>query len=186
MELFDNYMKRLARAKITERKEGSTATVFRHPTHPNVIARISTFKDPGGAPWGKICTRHPQNKWLPKTHGVYRIRMREHEFSPEPSWYSLVFMERLTDAGEKAAEEAVSKQCGTEVWAALKYLEGKRGGAASIKYFTSHVDVVRLAPSLLEAIELILTPSYVLDVPSNIMLRGSQVVFTDPWALHRF
>lgn len=189
------YFKRLEdELKIRRLGNGAFARVFQHPTHPEVVVKVFTDEDQAYNKYLKFCQAHPDNKYLPKILSVHRHV--NNPFKPDhdrtddeivDDRYTIVFMEKLEPSTMRAVTSFAEKLAGPD------YLDL----AADKKDDLFHLTLFRrpqwlaLAkqkhdPDLAEFAKFFAatftnsSASFPDLHDSNIMQRGSQLVFTDP------
>lgn len=198
-EPIDRYWKRLHRhksPKITGLGGGAYAEVFQHPTHKNVVAKV-TRAGTQILDYIEFAAAHADNPYLPKIYDVRRFRGGSRK---EP--YFIVFMERLKEYDvltPRRKFNVLVKHLGTYIYNKAVRVNGSLDYEVAPDFFYDElrhghgVDMVKfldmkdirarmpLAKYLAQAIELFVDRNFWDVSDNNIMLRGKdQIVFTDP------
>ena len=173
-ESFEDYIDRLEELGIECIGEGAYACVFQHPTLKNIVVKVFKTKDVEFAKYLKFCRTHQHNPYVPKIYG-------HHRSSTE---YEIVFLERLKRVRVwQAVSRLVSKQFTLtkeqaknlksafmmpepETFRELNKLVKSRAANPDFEEFWNHIRTH--GPRRLDF------------HPGNMMLRGKQLVFTDP------
>lgn len=66
MNSYDEYLDSLRLSGLQELASGSSAKIFQHPLHENVVVRVFTQDDKGYRTWLKFVLRNPHNRFVPK------------------------------------------------------------------------------------------------------------------------
>jgi hypothetical protein len=199
-ELFEeskpDYFRRLEdELNIKRLGSGAFARVFQHPTHPEVVVKIFTDEDLAYKKYLKFCLANQGNKYVPKILSVHK-----HDHDPKKpekdlsideivdNRYTLVFMEKLQPAKLEdlrafiraapfESQELKDKQSkpysfivnlnsfDSPEWQDLAKQTSDKELATIAKFFT----------------KILRDEEHALDLHDrNVMMRGSQLVFTDP------
>lgn len=191
-ERLQNYVKRLKKLGIKRLGGGSFANVFQHPTLPDVVVKLLVENDWGYEQYVKFSQKNPANKYVPKILQVVNADQafdKKHEADVEN--LRLIFMEKLQPALDDDYLE-FANDC-----SATLYLKGNANFArmdSAINYMNSVSTWVQLStqkkdPQLAALAQFIVKTrgkrGAALDMHSgNIMMRGNQVVVTDPFSTY--
>lgn len=189
-EPWDEYLDRLTKSGIHSWGHGQSAIAFKHPTMPNVVVKVFTDKDLGYSYYLKWVTKNQNNPYAPKLHESPEYsKKRNLEFAPnlgEDHAYSIVFLEKLERSDP--ADRADFFQKITPWLIAAGYDRGERGfdsfpriGIQGWRILTKapDSDIAALAKCFVRG----KSQRLYLDLGNsfNIMQRGRQLVFTDPF-----
>lgn len=164
---------------------GGFARVFQHPTHPEVAVKVFTDGDTAYRSYLKFAQENQGNKYVPKILSVHRHvnnpKMRDKDRNIDQlvdDKYSIVFMEKLTPItnqkfddlevhiGDLLGGQSVKlKALSPGQWKKLSEQTTDKDLAAFAKFMTRVLRSYSAGSDLHMA---------------NVMLRGSQPVFTDP------
>lgn len=199
-ELFEeskpDYFNRLEQElKIERLGSGAFARVFQHPTHPEVVVKIFTDEDRAYKAFLKFVLANQGNKYLPKILSVHH-----HDHTPKKkikdrsidelvdSRYTLVFMEKLQPAKLTDIREFIAKAPFES-----EQLKAKQAKPYSFVTNLNSFDSVewrdlakQTSDQELSVVakfftKILKNESHALDLHDfNVMMRGSQLVFTDP------
>jgi hypothetical protein len=163
-EDFNAYLKRLAVRKLGR---GATATVFQHPTLSDVVVKVGLAKpDSQGYEWLQWCHKH-SNAWAPR---VYSIMELDTELPAGKKGRMFVaFMERL-----EKADSVVVRQFFADNATLFPKLERSFWGFNPGALKTIEDPELR---AVLKAINQFEHCDFKLE---NVMMRGTQIVFSDP------
>lgn len=182
----DKYFDRLVKTlNIQKLGSGAFGTVFQHPVYKNVAVKILNSQlDPRFAKYIEWCTKHQDNPWVPKIVGIERMKMPDTRGYDEQE-QMFVFLEKLTKASESDVASAVKKFVSavpvkdrtqgivdaqrTGDFRKLKQQDWK----TIAKYATG--DIQTMAARFAQIVDKHLDIHY-----KNVMMRGNQLVFTDP------
>lgn len=171
-ERYGEYLERLTDdLNVKSLGSGAFAEVFQHPTLKNVVVKVLR-KDPNYLRYAEFCRARPRNPWLPKIAAITPVQIVG---SPHAH---LVFLEKLNRGTLRAIRElkkSLTKDYGLPVTADDKSWFTAKGwrnlaertkdkGLAEFALFAGDPKNHRR-----------------LDLhEGNLMLRGTQLVFTDP------
>jgi len=163
MESIADYRKRLKSLRIKQLGTGYFSRVYQHPTLADVVVKMVVRRDPKYIEFAEKC-RRTANPWLPKVFAIHHCEMLHRG---RPTKVSFVFLERLKESASKDFETALEK-----ISPSAQYFEDVRW-----KRVRHHRD-----PHIKEVAQLF-TELEVNDLhEGNMMMRGTQLVFTDPVA----
>ncbi len=171
-ETLDQYTRRLRKMKIKQLGSGAYSRVYAHPEHEDVAVKLLTDEDPRYLKFAKECMKL-DNPWLPKVYSIEKVRFGDGEVS------HLIFMERLnkpTAVKIKKASEVIQQ----DLPACLRINAGNFANFRPmvwrrVKQYTKDKSIKQMA-NLLAKID----TNDIHD--GNVMMRGDQLVFTDPVA----
>ena len=83
------YLDRVWELGIKHLGAGSFATVFQHPTDPNIVVKIVTRRDPAYLNYLNWARKNQRNRYVPKILAVYKVRFKFKDSA------IIVFMEKL-------------------------------------------------------------------------------------------
>jgi hypothetical protein len=190
-EAYRDYIKRLLALGYTKLGSASMASVFLHPSNPKLAVKVFQTKDAAYRQWLEAIGPYPANPYLPKIESIHYP-----EGSPQ---VGIVFMERLRPMPKTNAEWLRVNQVVHDNLPAGHVL--RRVGPIGIPMPLIHslskdwpsivasakqaVKSGDLTKDFVQALVLIGRAAQGRDnfvdiTPSNVMLRGSQLVFTDP------
>ena len=149
---------------------GSFSIVFPHPTDPDVVVKLSV-RDRAYMAWVRFAQTRPHNRWLPRILDVQPVEVSDH---PGEVW--AVFMPQLTPASEAGVRSAFSREIAP--WADLDAFSQRTRLSfpvwRQVLSMTVDPDTKALAQFMIQHFNR-------LDLfDHNFMMRGSQLVFTDP------
>jgi hypothetical protein len=188
----DEYLKFLADKQIKALKNGrgTFGDVFQHPTMSDIVVKVFTERDHAYREWYHFCSQNKSNPFVPKFFG----NIRDFEFfnSDEDEYddYSIVFMEKLRAMNHKQFNKFWNDVCGPEL--SRKLTSGTFNFEST--WFDSD-EALRDLETIMDAnvikddnlfavIDMIRGSNRLIDLkPDNLMLRGNQIVFTDPIAM---
>lgn len=180
------YFNRLEKELGIERLgHGAFARVFKHPTHPEVAVKVFTDEDEAYHAYLKFAQANQGNKYIPKILSVHNHvnnpHKRDHDRNVDElvdDKYSIVFMEKLTPispAKFDALEIHIGDLLGgtsinlskltAKQWETISEQKQDKDLAVFAKFM---MRVLRSYDAFADLHE------------ANVMLRGSQPVFTDP------
>lgn len=205
-EFIEDYTKRLKKQGARIIGEGLYATVYQHPTHPNVVVKV--FEPKYGKNYlgyVRACqTSFKNNPWVPKFYGKVETRtVRDREGNDRKVCF--VFMEKLAPSTKEACELLVRVLNGTDKkhenpklksvesifqgWAKWYRWKPRFSTGSSVlvdrlwwkivseTVASSFDDTLRKLVPIAE----FFSQDTNLDIDiENIMMRGAQWVFTDP------
>jgi len=194
-ESLEDYLKRLVtKEKIKKLGGGAFSQVFQHPQFHNVVTKVYSGKDKLFAKYVTWCLQHQNNPYVPKI-----IEQVEYQ-NPDPTAaikaYNIVFMQKMTPVRDhKQFSDLLLKALELD----LETLDDDEVECSEqLEYAARNYDMHMLVSAVRQAFRLghgdkafvevwkhIL--SYGIDSidlhPGNVMLRGSQLVFSDPVAM---
>lgn len=171
------YIDSLLKQKIKKLGHGSFSNVFAHPSHANVAVKVFVADDWDYREWVKFAQKNQDNPYVPKIFGDIKFfepddfdldKSNEQDFDFGGSDFGIVFMEKLAPMSvsqwkkfwKYASNESVTDHIH---WATV--------AEAIIRHKKSDPDLVKVLKAIGDRQD-IRRP--------NLMLRGEQVVFTDP------
>lgn len=189
------YIKRLKQMGIKPIDKGSMSHVFEHPTMPNVAVKVYIWND-GFSKYAKFCQQHTKNPYLLKVYDIHHDPKGfnyEGDYGDKPgdagrTHSNIVFVEKLKPitkaqlrqfvayceeiagvpkTGDTFAiyHQQITETRSKQLWYGVARQTKDRNLAQFAKWF------VRLA----------FEGENIADIhDSNVMMRGSQVVFSDP------
>jgi hypothetical protein len=188
-ESLEDYLKRLVtKEKIKKLGGGAFSQVFQHPQFHNVVTKVYSGKDKLFAKYVKWCMQHQNNPYVPKI--IEQVDYQNPDPAAKIKTYHIVFMQKMTPVSGKRYVQAFldalkldpeeddeivdQLRDGLEtndmyilnsaVKQAFKQGNGDRHFAEVWKHITSYgvgnMDLHK----------------------GNVMMRGNQLVFTDPVA----
>lgn len=178
------YFKRLQdELGIKRLGKGAFSHVFQHPTHPDVAVKVFTSSDEAYAAYLRYVQKRQHNKYLPKILSVH-----EHTHVPSKDdtrsevdrlvddKYTIVFMEKLRPATEKDVQVFLDH---VQDLIGVKYTSMQAIGEKwqDLADQTQDPDLAQLAKAMV-----VMNNRYFVDLrgEKNVMMRGKQIVFTDP------
>lgn len=170
-ESFDNYLQRLIDLGIEKLGKGQHATVFQHPTHPNVVVKVSV-EGPKSASYSWLSwSETANNRYAPKVYFLSELKTSapaKWRYKTPPRMF-IAFLEKLQPADLPTVRAFFKKHD----YVFLK-LEPKFWGIDDDNF--EYVE----DPDLLASLKAITSMGYSDLKSENIMLRGKQIVFVDP------
>jgi hypothetical protein len=195
-ETLEQYLQFLSKQKIKRIGHGLSSAVFDHPTMTHVVVKVIVSSDPYYLRYVEFCKKHPSNPWLPKILGGPETRLLD----VDPEWNAkppkdrkgvsvkqkviFVFLEKLRSSTPLDRSTAVD-----HFWTLLKeqsednfpkfirFSDFGPGDWNILSKQTKDKHVADLAGFLYKF------DNY-LDLHSaNFMMRGAQLVFSDPVSL---
>lgn len=184
-ETLNSYVKRLKKLGIKTLGRGQYADVFQHPTMPDVVVKLLTDNDPCYEAYVEF-SRKTRNKYTPKILDVVSADQAfDVKGKDDLGDLRLVFMEKLEplhynrfiDFGEHVGKLAGFKSR-FDIESALMDVE------TWIKVSKQKVDpdLAKLAKFLVKINKTGVKGSQLDLHDGNMMVRGTQVVITDPFA----
>lgn len=185
-ERIQEYIKRLRKLGIKSMGSGSFADVFQHPTMPNVVVKLLTDHDRGYEAYVKFSQKNPSNKYCPRILDVVRVdgafdKVGEFDMLD----LRLVAMEKLKPLEDddyhkfgnhvlKCAGLPSERDAGHE----LEYIEVWRKATKQ----KTDPDLAKLAAFIVKNVS---HRGVQLDMhQGNMMMRGGQIIVTDPFATY--
>lgn len=192
-EAYFDYIKRLQSLGYTKLGSASMASVFLSPVDPNVAVKVFKTQDAAYRQWLEVIASYPNNPYLPKITST-------HYFKNSPG-IGIAFMERLhpmpkTNKEWWRLDQVLRNHIPHTSW--MQHLaspDRKQPHVLAVCPSSGWPLVVRAAeaackagevkPEFVQALKLIFKASkgplnFVDIYHSNVMLRGPQLVFTDP------
>lgn len=185
-KLLDTYVQQLIKKGQQHLGSGNFASVFQHPTYANMVVRVADVGDAGNV-WLEVCAQQRFNPWLPQ---VAEITTANLESEDRPHWIQVSFIEKTRELS--LGRLAPSMRPFTSVlgvYAGSPLPLSKNSKDALLRLAAKYVPGDK---DLITALNLISKgpsghPGMHLDlVPSNLRMRGRQVVFSDPWWAQNF
>lgn len=174
-ETSDEYIKRLLKLGIKQLdRTHSRGGVFSHPTMPNVVVKIasthsSAFGKSVAYDWYRWAKAHSSNVWVPRVYNLTKLDIEGHV-----EWYACM-MERLNKAPKGALRSLIAKKSLQKV---IVYDPDTMSYDIDKRYLKDIKEQdLKVA---LEKIERLSREDKCDLADQNIMLRGKQIVFTDP------
>ncbi len=164
-EDYSIYLKRIAKLGVRQLGKGRDSVVFQHPTDPKVVVKM-TFEGMSGAlGWLKWCSRS-KNPFAPRVYHMQKAKLGTYQ-------YVFTFMERLAPT----KFDTVVKVVNAELPVAFQMQASEmRIGIFSKEEIANVKD-----PDLKEILTVMSRMAGKIDFKDgNYMLRGTQLVFTDP------
>jgi len=169
-ETYKDYLMRLRKLNITEIGDGGFGRVFQHPEFSNVAVKV-VRSDTQYLRFARFARRHPANPYLPKIADIVSVH-----FDDSKDGF-IVFTERLRPAPAKLwlqFQEFLPKS--TWPWS-LAPNSVKRLSSAGWQWLAAEAQDTNVREFATFAFKNMAR----LDLSqSNLMARGSQLVFTDP------
>jgi hypothetical protein len=173
-ESYEHYVRRLVGdLDIKLLGDGVYASVFKHPTDPNIAVKVYR-KDIGYERYIDWCLKNKRNKYVPKLKGKAKV------FKDKSNNYiGVVFLEKLVSVSQASYRKFctyISDSLARSAGYVPQYPidEYDKEDWELVAGYMPDKDLSDLARFLVSNWEH-------LDVSiSNLMLRGNQVVFTDP------
>lgn len=176
-ETVDQYKSRLRRLHVKKLGSGLFSTVYAHPQHESVAVKAVFEDDPMYMRFARAAKKHQSNPWFPKIFDITRCKM-EDSYYGGPINVNFVFLERLQRAKRNDIKRAVRHIIDTSD------VDDYR-----IRTFTDFStdtweDISRSSvDEHVRALAKVLASAEAEDIHSaNVMMRGDQLVFTDPVA----
>lgn len=178
-EKFDAYVKRLKDTlNVTRLGKGAWGQVFQHPKMPNVAVKVF-HSDPKYNRFIRWAQKHQNNRFIPKVIDVVDVNSNDGKMS-------IVFFEKLTPATDTAVKKELNR---------IRKILGISAIGRQFKNFnaftpaeweqmaeqTKDADLAEFAQWMVANVTSRKKPTIDLH-NKNVMLRGSQLVFTDPAA----
>jgi hypothetical protein len=188
-ERLQEYVKRLKKLGIKQLGSGNFADVFQHPTMPNVVVKLLTEHDRGYEAYVKFAQKNKSNKYVPR---ILQVVDADKAFDKKGEYdmgdLRLIFMEKLEpihynkyiDFGEHVVDCAGIKAKKGEhinVEKALMDLATWKACAAQ----TKDKDLAAVAKFVVKTEG---GPVQLDMHDGNMMMRGSQVIITDPFSTY--
>lgn len=193
-EDYDSYIARLVKSLgIKQLGTGYYGKVFQHPVYHNVAVKIY-LKDPAYDAYIKWCLENQGNKYIPRIIDVVQYVDKDTPTHRLGAKYKIVFFEKLSKALAEKIKEAVREIVKKVLDAGFDITDsGTRNG----KFFTSctkfgdfyyddwrSIAKAKIDPDLTAFAEFMASsrssPRRLDMHNANVMLRGNQIVFTDP------
>jgi hypothetical protein len=171
-EVFSDYLKRLIDSGIERLGKGGSASVFQHPEFSNIVVKIGLAKSDSQAyEWLEWCHAH-RNPYAPLVYSVGELKAElpaRYRNSSNPPKMFIAFMERLTPADPKVVRDFFAQYPDV-----FPRLEARFWGfrPKNIKNISDKDLAV-----ILRVIDSFKHCDFKAD---NVMLRGNQIVFSDP------
>lgn len=143
---------------------GCYGCVYQHPTLPNVVAKIYDYDDAYDH-YINWCTKNQKNPYVPKIYSIHKCEK-----------FTIVFLERLKEISLRTYMDWETK---------ISPFLLNTGSSRKKKNDLLSTPILRRDKNLKSIIEFLLKSEdlYRFDLhDGNIMLRGKQIVFTDPIA----
>jgi hypothetical protein len=194
-EFIGDYTKRLKQQGIQIIGQGMYSTVYQHPTYAGVVVKVFEPKFcVNYMKYVKACQKLKGNPWVPKLFGkpvlktVLDRQKKEHQIC-------FVFSEKLTASTSHDMSDLITALTDDESWVYQEYVNSynwkPRSAAVTGKFVDplwweiikwscdfSRDEKVKLIRPLAE----LFSKARYLDIDqANIMMRGRQWVFTDPF-----
>lgn len=159
------YAKFLKQQKIKELGSGCFGTVYQHPTMKDVVVKVA--EDEAYEAWVRFCKKHQGNPLVPV------IYHHEKFVGPDNSPYTITILEKLKRI--PWPEERGGKWMERLTKAGLEVVNKSTFKVRKMKAHNEHAEVV------VEGIARLKRRGFYVDLHNeNVMLRGKQVVITDP------
>jgi hypothetical protein len=163
------YVKRLKREGVQTLGEGAYARVFQHPSRKKVAVKVLLESDPDYIKYAEIAMQ-TTNPWFPRVHKIHEVQYRH-------CTNHILFMEKLCKASVDDVKRA-TQQIVADI--------------SSLEQMTSFV---HFGPGTWKRVLRRTTDPHIKELASvmvklncgdfhddNVMMRGNQLVFTDPVA----
>jgi hypothetical protein len=182
-ESLPDYLTRLVKkAGVKKLGGGAYSQVFQHPKYGNVVVKVYTAKDRDYARYVQFCLKHQSNPYVPRIADEVKYK------SPEGEKYNIVFLEKMTAMktarGVAAKLQKAFSKLEPEELSDIEYHCEEQDMPELFEYLDALVKEGRANSSFVELWKHI--RSYGKDKfdmhPGNVMLRGQQLVITDPVA----
>jgi len=167
------YVSRLAKKHgIKELGSGMFSKVFQHPKLGDVVVKVVSNRDRNFLRYLTWAIEHQDNPYVPK---LLDLRVQP---GRKQGKYTIVFMEKLRPITPSRLRPKLAKLFGRED--AFKLLSSDRADV-TYRLLRRAVEGGDLDPHLEELIKYLLDEHEQFDMhEGNFMLRGNQLVFTDP------
>lgn len=173
--LFEEFFERLDGRGFKEIGCGDYARVFQHPRNSNTVIKVSVNEDDGAINWLRWCRDNP-SRYVPRVRAVIEIQLQRNEYSIP---YFIAYMELLTEADVDEINSFIQvNQLSTIIKPLCIGDDGTQHWSLDARELNAIND-----PELyrtIDAIQQMCELTYADLKVSNFMLRGSQVVITDP------
>jgi hypothetical protein len=164
-ENYSGYLKRIAKLGVKQLGKGRDSVVFQHPTDPKVVVKMTSEEMSGSLGWLKWCSRS-RNPFAPRVYHMQKAKLGTY-------LYVFSFMERLTPTKFDTVAKVVNAELPVEFRKPARVM---RLGIFSKEEIENIKD-----PDLREVITVMSRMAGKIDFKDgNYMLRGTQLVFTDP------
>ena len=198
-ETLEQYLHFLRKQDIKKLgRPGLSAVVFEHPTMTNVAVKVIVSSDPYYLRYVEFCKKHPNNPWLPKILSGPETRLLDvdDDWNDKPSKdrkgisikqkVIFIFLEKLRSSTPLDRANAVE-----HFWDLLKeqtddpanfpkFIRFSDFGPGDWKILSKQTK----DPHIAALADFLYRFDKYLDLHSdNLMLRGSQLVFSDPVSL---
>lgn len=163
------YAKRLMLKGVKSLGRGAYARVFQHPSQEHVAVKVLIKPDPDYVQYAEIAMK-TKNPWFPRVHAISQVQYKR-------GANNILFMEKLRKASNDDIRLATQKIV---------------AGISSLSQFTSFVN---FSPNTWKRVSRRTTDPKVKELAdvmvklncgdfhnANVMMRGNQLVFTDPVA----
>ncbi len=172
-ETLKDYSDRLVKTLNVKRLgSGAYAHVFQHPAFSNVVVKVFTARDKTYKRYLAWCLKHQNNKYVPKIIEAVPFK------SDTGDAYTIVFMQKMTKVSESKFGDWLESMFGEKIAAIYHDDEDWSKLYAAIHKASAKIkdaDFKEIWDHVLSYGE------HRLDLHAgNIMMRGNQVVFSDP------
>lgn len=172
LETIDQYVKRLKNIGVKELGKGFFSKVFSHPHNSEVAVKLTCKTDRRYINYAKKCQQLHENLWLPKILSINSVKFSNGQ-------RHLIFIERLRTAKAQEVKKAIHQiLAGTNVTNVGKFKtfhDFSTSTWLAVAAQSPSDDIRELAKIMHR-----LRPDDLHN--GNVMMRGEQLVFTDPVA----
>lgn len=179
-ESIDNYFKRLAEIGIKRIGRGQYASVFQHPTQPDLVVKVGEANWSKSKEWLLWCKKNP-SRWTPKVTLVEDVSFQlPNGGKLDVKRCFIAFLEKLQPADGALVKDFLSNLKSLGAMESSYTLVGGKSG------YRIRREALKSAGSLTEDLRRTLltvsrlSPNGFDCKVSNFRSRGSQLVLTDP------
>lgn len=171
-ETLEDYSNRLVKTlNIKRLGSGAYAHVFQHPTFSNIVVKVFTARDKAYKKYLAWCLKHQNNKYVPKIIEAVLVK------SEAGDAYTIVFMQKMKKVSNNKFRAWLEIMFGKKVADNYDQVNWEK------LYGALHKAASKIKDSDFREVwdHVLSHGTNRLDLhPGNIMMRGSQVVFSDP------
>lgn len=190
-ETLNQYSERLMHTLGIKRLgRGNFAQVFQHPVYHNVAVKV-VKDDPNYIEYVRFCMQNPTNPWLPRIIDIVDAKIDDDDFDMYGDYWrrtekkpvqvpiEVVFFEKLREASNREIHAAVKKVL-AEVPSNMLVKEFFYDFASFNRDTWYVVSISTTDPHLKQFAEMAHECRFEDIHGDNVMMRGDQLVFTDP------
>lgn len=169
---------------------GNFAQVFQHPVYHNVAVKV-VKDDPGYIKYAWFCMKNPTNPWLPKIIDVVDVKIDDDDYDEDNDYWRRTNKKPLQVPIEVVFFEKLRPASSQEIYAAVQKVLADVPSTELVREFfwdftsfnrdTWHVVATYTTdPDLKQFAQLAHDERFEDIHNGNVMMRGNQLVFTDP------